>query len=157
MSDIVERLKLHADRFLAKTTKVDSSDCIEWVGTKYKNGYGRFFFDGISLLAHRASMILKTGQEIPEGMHVCHTCDNRCCVNPDHLWLGTNQENTQDKMNKGRHWVPFGSSRSDSKLNEELVRYIRSSDKQHKQLGKELGVSESLIRGVRKNEYWKHV
>ena len=102
-------------------------------------------------------MMLVLGSEIDANLEVCHTCDNRKCVNPNHLWLGTTQQNTQDKMNKNRHWVPKGETRSDAKLTDDAVRYIRRSNEPHTEVAKAFGVSEALIRGVRKNVYWKHV
>jgi hypothetical protein len=81
-----------------------TSGCWEWVGSK-RNGYGRIIIgsrtDGTrkSMSAHRVSYELKYG-EIPEGMEVCHKCDNPCCVNPDHLFLGTRQDNIDDRVRR---------------------------------------------------------
>jgi HNH endonuclease len=84
------------------------TECWEWRGCKYRNGYG--VFGGASRLssnkwrnesAHRFSFILHFGP-IPAGLHVCHKCDNKICVNPSHLWLGTAADNMHDKLRKGR-------------------------------------------------------
>lgn len=75
-----------------------------WNWTRYRNewGYGRLRVNGEKQLAHRVSFQLFRGP-IPAGMLVCHTCDNPACINPSHLFLGTNQDNVTDCMAKGRH------------------------------------------------------
>ena len=76
--------------------------CWEWQGYRNPLGYGRMRKDGKKHLAHRISYTLFVG-EIPEGKMLCHKCDNPSCVNPDHLFVGTNQDNVSDCIAKGRH------------------------------------------------------
>jgi len=87
------------DRFFQKVLKTDS--CWLWTGGIATQGYGVFRVDGKSVSAHRHSYKIHKG-EIPDGMHVCHSCDVRNCVNPDHLWVGTATDNMQDMIKKGR-------------------------------------------------------
>jgi hypothetical protein len=77
-------------------------DCIEWTGSVAKNGYGRLCLNGKYILAHRLVWKMVFGA-IPPGICVCHRCDNRSCINPDHLFLGTGFDNMQDMVSKGRH------------------------------------------------------
>ena len=82
-----------------------NGDCWEWTGyidPSKKSGYGMLAFEGKTQKSHRVAWILTNG-EIPDGMQVLHKCDHRPCVNPNHLFLGTNYDNVQDKISKGRH------------------------------------------------------
>lgn len=86
-------------RFVSYIKKM--KDCWIWVGGKSKKGYGKFMMNNKLFVASRASYIIFKGP-IQEGKLICHTCDNPPCVNPDHLWEGTNSENQIDSIKKGR-------------------------------------------------------
>jgi hypothetical protein len=116
------------------------------------------FFEGKKEGAHRVSYRLHKG-EIPDGMHVLHTCDNMLCVNPDHLFLGTPQDNMADRDRKGRN--PRGTEQGMSKLNDQSVREIRARYAaggifQH-ELAEMYGVCKQLIQLVCANKIWRHV
>ena len=92
-------------RFFDKIEKTDS--CWNWKAALRGNGYGCMKFKGQLLDAHRISWIIHNG-DIPKGLLVCHSCDNRKCVNPLHLFLGTQSDNMKDCSNKGRLFMSFG-------------------------------------------------
>lgn len=106
--------------------------------------------------AHRASYFLHFG-EIPEGMHVLHKCDNRACVNPDHLFLGTCADNMADKAAKGRCNVRRGEGHYLSKLTKEQVLEIRASDAVQARLCEQYGVGPCTISQIKSGKRWRHV
>ncbi len=130
--------------------------CWEWTECRDSNGYGLFFRGaGKSRLAHRASWEFKNGP-IESGWFVLHRCDNPCCVNPDHLFLGSQQDNIMDMVRKQRN--QRGSRRPAAKLTEDVVRSIRSTtDKSHTQIAREFGVARSVITNVINRKAWRHV
>lgn len=87
--------------FDLKTPDRPDNACWPWNGVLFSNGYGAMGHGGKTLKGHRVSYELHKGP-IPEGMYVCHSCDNKSCTNPDHLWLGTPADNMNDKVAKSR-------------------------------------------------------
>lgn len=147
------------ERFWPKVQKAEG--CWEWIGSKRPNGYGRFQAGArgsSQLSAHRFSYELHKGR-IPDGLLVMHTCDNRSCVNPDHLKLGTPLDNMQDMHAKGRAKPgrPCGNRNANAKLTPEAVRYIRSSGKMVSELARELGMGKTAVRNVVRGRTWAHV
>lgn len=112
--------------------------------------------------AHRVSWIKHNGP-IPSGMHVCHKCDVKLCVNPDHLFLGTPADNLKDMVSKGRHATDYnnGTANHVAKLDEKTVREIRKryadGDGYQYELAKEYGVIQSTISAIVRRETWSHI
>lgn len=140
--------------------------CWLWQGKLLSTGYGQFNLDGTRpVLSHRAAWILHKG-EIPENpnsayktYYMCHKCDNPQCVNPDHLFLGDQQSNMDDKMGKGRHGygISQGANHGNAKVTEDDVRTIRASSDSLTVLAKRYGIAKSTMAAIRKRETWKHV
>lgn len=111
-------------RFWRNVVKSGDDSCWEWTGSKHR-GYGVIGVNKRQVRAHRFSYALHYGP-IPDGLYVCHACDNPGCVNPAHLWLGTNEQNTADKTAKGRQARMYGAASPGAKLTADQVRAIRS-------------------------------
>ena len=142
------------ERFWSKAVEV--AGCWEWQGGLNGKGYGCHYYKGKSTGAHRVAWELTYGV-IPESLCVLHRCDNRKCVNPDHLFLGTNQENVLDCHSKGRAACRKGENNGRAKLTADDVRMIRRSDKTGAQLARELGVSPLTISYARRGVTWTEV
>jgi hypothetical protein len=112
------------ERFWKNIDIRGSDDCWEWQGLKYPTGYGRVRFNGKMRYAHRVMYQIKSGEEIPAGMEVMHTCDNPGCVSPEHLVLGTHADNMRDRDKKGRHRGPQIVRELCQKRDKELAGYI---------------------------------
>ena len=124
-----------------------------------RGGYGWAAYKGKARTAHRAAWMFLYG-DLPSDLHVCHKCDNRACVNPAHLWVGTQAENNRDCLEKGRHRSPRGSERNWAVLDEEKVAYIRAQPSRRGllyDLAKQFGVKHSTIHAARGKRVWKHV
>jgi hypothetical protein len=154
-------------RFWAKVCKLSEANggCWTWIGGMDGRGYGHFSLTDsgkkIDIKAHQYSWQLYMGRPLPRkiGLFVCHKCDHRYCVNPDHLFIGEAQDNMTDKMQKGRHVSSPGEKNGMSKLTEEKVREIRKlypSFSSYK-LAKMYGVSQSIIMDIIHYRKWKHV
>lgn len=145
---------------------IDSvSGCWEWNGTR-RNGYGRLIVgsrtDGTrkSESAHRLSYKINFGV-IPDGMEVCHKCDNPACINPQHLFVGTRQDNVLDREQKGRNVVHTGEEKTNSKLTRKSVKDARweyaHKRTSYQTLANRYGVSKRTIMNAIKGVTWKCV
>lgn len=164
-------------RFWSKVSVTD--DCWEWNSTIATNGYGTFTLGRHGVyVAHRVAFALKHGA-VSDHLFVCHTCDNRPCCNPSHLFLGTPRDNAIDMMQKDRQGVPairgrmcvppergtepwkVGSNNPSSKLTEPMVREIRRAYEgggaSHQMLAEQYNVGRNTILCVVRRLTWQHV
>jgi hypothetical protein len=130
--------------------------CWNWTGVVSREGYGRTTIKGQwqSKTIHRLAWENANGP-IPAGLLVCHRCDNRRCCNPDHLFLGTSQDNSDDMRSKGRS--AYGERHPQARLTEALAAEILISSEPNRTLAKRYGVPEYLISNVRHGISWGHV
>ena len=188
MSLLYAIAKVREPKFWAAVNKTDS--CWEWTKSVNNKGYGKFFVTkrpckGCSrglMYAHRFSWLLAHGDLPPDGMVLCHSCDNPKCVRPDHLFLGTLADNAKDSASKGRAWfqrypekvrrgdrhpkrlnpalIQCGSQQPRAKLTEQDIPFIKhwhSDGHLVSEIAQVFSVSETAIRRVVKGQGWTHV
>lgn len=160
-----------AEQFWAYVKKTDG--CWEWIGARTVEGYGNLLWRGSYSKAHRVALALD-GRPLPPGMCALHKCDNPPCVRPDHLYVGTKQQNAIDRETRGRgvhlrgdahparrdKGSRAGTRNGRSKLNEAKVREIRERRKageSAKVLGSEYGVSTTVIYHIEQRKLWAEV
>lgn len=132
-----------------------ANGCIEWVGSKC-NGYGVLGTKDSFVVAHRAAWSLANdGADIPEGMFVCHRCDNPKCINPKHLFLGTPKDNSQDMSAKGRS--TRGERSASALLTPEQVLAIRQDQRSQRRIAVDYGVSPRCIGKAKRRDTWAHI
>jgi len=147
---------LTLERFWAKVQKKGPDECWPWTGGMIR-GYGVFTVPKAKQRNRRASRFsfeLSNGP-IPEGLCVCHRCDNPPCVNPSHLFLATNRENTADKVRKKRHL--FGEKHLQAKLTQADVLAIRASSERTGVIAARYGIHRTTALRARIGERWAHL
>lgn len=149
-------------RFLALVDQasITRDGCWIWNGGQKGNGYGTFALNGHTHPAHRAAFML-FNTESPNGFDVCHRCDNRACVNPDHLFLGTRLDNMRDCKRKGRiaRGRRLGDRRGENcnsaKLTWADIDVIRASNAPSKEVAAQFGVTNDNINRIRRHDTWR--
>lgn len=154
------KLKNPVNHFWSNVSRREPANC--WVWKMGTNGrYGTFYPLEKQLgevVAHRIAFILSRGT-IPDGLEVCHNCDNPICCNPSHLFLATHKENMQDMVSKGRQAKLKGELHGESKLTNASVKEIRRLAPKISQrvLAHRFGVTKRVIHNVIKRKSWNHV
>lgn len=153
------RIKPVSERFWKYVRKTEG--CWFWTGAHDPTGYGRIGAGGKGapmLLAHRASYEMAYGP-IPPGLFVCHTCDNRACVRPDHLFLGTPKDNMDDMQQKGRRVIASlaGDKHPKAKLTPEDVQEILRLSREGvsgTKIARAFGIHHVTVYNIRKGDHW---
>jgi DNA-binding CsgD family transcriptional regulator len=145
------------ERFWSKVER-HPTECWEWRGHRDRGGYGSFSIDGKERIAHRVAW-RETRGYIPDGLHVCHHCDNRGCVRPSHLFLGTRSDNMRDMVQKGRNRPPDnrGERHGLHKLTESAIQEIRSASGTQREIAERFGITQPTVSRIRRGLRWGHV
>ncbi len=148
------KAKSWTDRFWPKVEKRGPEECWLWKAGKNGDGYGTFTGPGSkSFTAHRTSWFLAHG--FWPDLHVLHRCDIRNCVNPAHLFLGTQKDNVADMFAKGRD--SYGEGHPISKITEAAARDIRNAPGSGECVGSRFGISASQVYRIRNGKSWQHL
>ena len=143
--------------FWAKVEILGLDECWNWTSKIAPSGYGIFRTGdnhGISRLSHRVAYYLSRGILLPDAS-ICHSCDNKRCCNPTHLFSGTHQENMDDMVSKARQ--AKGSNHGMSKLSDELVLRIREDTRSQKDISADYGISRSQVSNIKTLKSWRHI
>lgn len=146
-------------KLLARAHVCGPTECWPWRLSLTTAGYGKFYsgrHPEKHETASRVSYEVFKGP-IPDGLIVCHTCDNRACINPDHLFLGTHSDNHIDMVRKGRGNAPQGVLNTSAKITPEIALLIRESSGPLKTTATKFGVSSTLVWKIRKRLIWRHI
>lgn len=140
---------------LARVSFVPESGCWLWTSVWNQRGYGKFSSGGEYVMAHRRMWELSVGK-IPDGMLLCHKCDTPACVNPGHLFVGTQKENIRDAIKKGR-FTQYAKPETMAKITRTQVEEIRADTRSACVVSKIYGLSKQQIRRIRSGESWSCV
>lgn len=162
INDILDLPSLQAviRRFEAKFIRAGEDDCWEWTAAKMARGYGKMLVMGKLRGAHQLAYLFNKGA-IPNtgrfrGATLCrHTCDNPGCVNPKHIILGAQVENTQDAHDRGRKMR--GQDTSFSKLTDEQVQAIRADTRYQRDIAADYGIAQGQVCRIKRRQRWKHL
>lgn len=147
------------EKLLASTVATNTG-CLEWTKSLDSKGYGQVRLDGRAGKLRRAHRVVYIEIHGPTDLCVLHKCDNRKCINPDHLFAGTKKENTADMIGKGRKNPAKGESHGHAKLTDDIVRRIRlmhSQGRSARSIARELNMSHKPICRAINGLAWKHV
>jgi hypothetical protein len=142
------------DRLEKGSIPEPNSGCHIWIGDVTVRGYGLLRWEGKRVYAHRLSWSAHNRQAIPDGMAICHRCDNPYCVNPGHLFLGTHQENMGDAVTKRR--FPLGTRHWNAKLTEDDIADIRNSTRYQYELAEKYNVTQGYISELKSGKKRTH-
>ena len=130
-----------------------NSGCFLWFGALRCSGYGYVMLEGRGVGVHRLSYCLCHG-EVPKDAHVLHRCDNRVCINPDHLTLGNNADNVADRVRRGRSANFAGERHPQIKLTRQKVEAIRQTTGSNVEVAAKFGITPAYVSQIRRRKIW---
>jgi hypothetical protein len=151
---------------LASRCENGPNGCINWTGWKDKQGYGRVWIGskvlktGRAVLTHRLSAAVWLGFDLGSRLQVLHKCDNPSCINPDHFFFGTNDDNVADKMAKGRNGCARGERNGASTLTAPIVSQIRldrTNGAKYSSMSSKYGIPPNYLCKIVTRQRWAHV
>lgn len=158
------------ERFWQKVRKGGDNDCWVWGGAMYVQGYGKLYAgrnergSAYFYRAHRLSWSIANGCPVPEGQDVLHSCDNRVCVNPRHLRVGSDAENAGDRATRerGKEHRQRGEMNDNAKLTEDQVRQIiaelrRLPRRSQAEIGRRFGIKQPQVSRIMRRVNWAHL
>jgi hypothetical protein len=161
MSDLLSRIDMNfefvSDKLAAHA--ITDKGCWEYQGYKNQSGYGQFAITKRNFRAHRVSYAYHLGID-PGELLVCHKCDNPCCINPDHLFLGTDKDNARDKARKGRCQMQAGEKNPRAIINKPLVLdivYRIQAGHSNKRIAASLPIGHAQVSMIRLGKSWREV
>jgi hypothetical protein len=143
-----EDVSVRFERFFRRG---EPNECWEWSGGRHGKGYGQF--GNPTTKAHRVAWELYRGP-VPDGLHVLHSCDNPPCVNPNHLFLGTNLDNVNDKVAKGRAKSLRGEASPSAQISEVIARKIRADPRTQGVIAAEYGLAQTTVSAIKRRIIW---
>lgn len=149
-----------ADRLDEGSIPEPNSGCLLWERGGVTDGYGTMRWQGKMRGVHILSWEQHNGRPVPPGMCICHKCDVRRCVNPAHLFLGTNAENIADKVRKGRqarHQLARGENNGHARLTAADIQTIRADARKNVDIARAFNVDPSHVSKIRSGDAWRHV
>jgi len=147
-----------SQRLAEHTNVAGPDDCWPWTGHRTQAGYGSFSFHGRAVYAHRAAYELYNAP-LSKGLVVCHRCDNPSCVNPAHLFAGTQKENLHDMIRKGRTKLKprRGMQHGCAKLSDAEAIAIRNASGKQRDIANQFGVSQATVSDIKLGKLWRHI
>lgn len=150
-------------RKLAYYSSPNECGCVIWKSSLRPDGYGEIYHEGRLWRAHRLAWTLTNG-DIPSGYHVCHSCDVPACINPDHLFLGTDADNMRDKVRKGRQprgevvgLITRGEKNGCAKITEADAIAIKAATGLQREIGARYGITQSAVSLIKLGKNWSHL
>jgi len=156
----MSRPNLRTPQLLERLAQPFGDECVLWWGCKNNKGYGHLKVDGKVKAVHRIVLEHKLGEVLGPDIHACHTCDTPSCINPKHLFAGTQTDNSRDMVTKGRAFKAQGTLNAQAKLTEDDVKNIRKqlcAGTSQQELARSYGVDASTISLIHRNKKWRHL